>query len=353
MDVFVLGAYMTQFGKMADRSYKDLTREVVEGVVADAGLEHGREIASAWFGSCSLPSRGQSSIAGQVCLTPLAEAGLLAERMPVANVENACATSSTAFLAAAREIRAGEANLVLVVGVDKLTDLPSREAALAAFGGGMDRLDPDTWLTEYRSAADDLGVDFAFAPDRTPFMDTYAMQALWHMRAYGTTRREIAAAAAKSHRNGALNPSAHYRFAMSTDEVLGDRPITPPLTRSMCAPVSDGGAALLLCSRDFLEGQSREVQDRSLAVRACSMVGGKRRALSEPSLSAVAAAKAYSTASIEPGDVDVAEVHDATSFSEVFQAEMLGFCPSGGGGVSLKRARPRSAAGYRSIRREG
>ena len=64
MDVFVLGAYMTQFGKMADRSYKNLTREVVEGVVADAGLEHGREIASAWFGSCSLPSRGQSSIAG-------------------------------------------------------------------------------------------------------------------------------------------------------------------------------------------------------------------------------------------------------------------------------------------------
>jgi acetyl-CoA acetyltransferase len=164
-------------------------------------------------------------------------------------------------------------------------------------------------------------------------MDTYAMQAAYHMKTFGTTREQIAFAASKNHAMGALNPKAQYRFTVSPEEVLADREISWPLTRSMCSPIGDGAAAALLCSESFLQSLPRSARERAIKVSASVLTGGKYRALDEPGLSHVAAKKAYAHTGLTPADIDVAEVHDATSFCEIYQAEMLGFCEVGKGGA--------------------
>jgi acetyl-CoA acetyltransferase len=170
----------------------------------------------------------------------------------------------------------------------------------------------------------------------TVFMDTYAMQACWHMARYGTTQRQIAAGASKNHRHGSLNPLAQYRFEVSVDQALQDRVVSHPLTRAMCAPIGDGAAAALLCSEAFLRRQPEAVQRRAVRVRASALSGGKYRDPSEPGLSRIAAERAYRMAGLGPERIDLAEVHDATSFCEIYQAEMLGFCAEGRGGAWIE-----------------
>jgi acetyl-CoA acetyltransferase len=114
--------------------------------------------------------------------------------------------------------------------------------------------------------------------------------------------------------------------------VLADRAVTFPFTRAMCAPVGDGAAALVLCSAGKLAEMPAPVRERAVKVKASAMTGGKFRDLDEPGLSQLAAKKAYAMAGVKPADIDLAEVHDATSFCEIYQAEMLGFCEEGQGG---------------------
>ena len=159
------------------------------------------------------------------------------------------------------------------------------------------------------------------------------MQALLHMKQHGTTVEQIAFGCAKNHQFGALNPNAQYRFSMTPDEVLADRPISHPLTRAMCAPIGDGAAAALVCSESFLMEQPAAVRARAILLRGFGLSGGKYRAYDEPSLTRAAADQAYRMAGRTARDVDVAEVHDATSFCEIYQCEMMRFCEIGEGGA--------------------
>jgi acetyl-CoA acetyltransferase len=153
---------------------------------------------------------------------------------------------------------------------------------------------------------------------------------------YGLTQRQLACAAATSHNYGALNPLAQYRFEMTVDEVLADREISFPLTRSMCAPIGDGAASALLCGEDALAGMPSKVQDLAVKLLASVLTGGCYRDIDEPSLSRVAADRAYAKAGLGPNDVDVVEVHDASSFSVVYQREMLRLASEGGGGPMVE-----------------
>lgn len=256
--------------------------------------------------------------------------------MPVINVEAGCATGSLALHGAWLSVLAGQSQVALALGVEKTyyPGDPARSAAL--FNGGIDQYDPGEWQSCYQSAGEALGIPFAPGPGRTVFMDTYAMQARWHMQTYGTTRRQLAAGAAKNHAHGALNPRAQYRVAMTVEEVLCDAEVVPPLTRAMCAPVSDGASATIVVSERFLRGLPARVRERAVRVRAMGLAGGKYRTPAEEGLSAVAARRAYESAGVSPAGVDVAEVHDATSFGEIYQAEMLGFCPRGAGGLFIE-----------------
>jgi acetyl-CoA acetyltransferase len=167
------------------------------------------------------------------------------------------------------------------------------------------------------------------------------MQACYHMAKWGTTQRQIAIAASKNHWHGSLNPKAQYRFEVSPDEVLADRPVSFPLTRSMCAPIGDGAAGVLVCSKDYLDGQPAHVRDRAIRIAGLAMSGGKYRDLDEPGLSSVAAKKAYARAGLSPADIDLVELHDATSFCELYQLEMLGFCEPGTSGRFIEAGETR------------
>lgn len=329
---YIIGLSCTKFQKRPEDTFKDLSREAYVGVLADAGLENGAEIENAWFSNCGMGTFGQRNIRGQVCFTPLVREGLFPERVPMINVEGGCASATMAFHGAWKDVLSGQAQLSLAIGVEKTFDRdPDKVKEL--FEGGIDAFDPQEWMSYYTKAGEQAQMPFVpNAGGGTLFMDTYAMQAAYHMKKHGTTARQLAIAASKSHANGARNPLAQYQFEVSVDAVLNDRPISGPITRSMCAPIGDGAAAALVCSEAFLAGQSRQVQERAVKIRASVLTGGKYRALDEPSLSHIAAQRAYKSAGLTPSDIDLVEVHDATSFGEIYQAEMLGFCEFGEGG---------------------
>lgn len=352
-DVYVIGVSCTAFARRPDAGFKDLAREAYEAVLRDAGLDDGGRIESSWFGNCGMATFGQPNIRGQVCFTPLVREGRFPERVPMVNVEGGCATASMAFQGAWKDVLSGQAGLSLAIGVEKtfVEGDPARTQAI--FAGGIDQLDPQEWHDYYRRAGEAAGKPFEpGAGGGTVFMDTYAMQAAWHMRRWGTTARQIAVGASKNHAMGARNPLAQYRFEVTPEQVLADRTVSAPLTRSMCSPIGDGAAAALLCSAQVLATLPARVRERAVRVRAAAMTGGKYRALDEPGLSRVAARRAYAAAGVDPQDVDLAEVHDATSFCELYQCEMLGFCADGEGGAyvgsgatALDGARPVNLSG--------
>jgi acetyl-CoA acetyltransferase len=332
-DVYVIATSCTAFGKRPEDGFKDLAREAYLECLADAGWEDGAPIEQAWFGNCGMGTFGQRNIRGQVCFTPLVREGLFPERVPMINVEGGCATASMAFHGAWKDVASGDMEVALAIGVEKtfVPDDPAR--TLEIFEGGIDQLDPEDWHAYYRARGEEAGKPFEpNGGGGTVFMNTYAMQAAWHMRRHGTTREQIAVAASKSHGHGALNPKAQYRFEVSVEAALADREVSWPITRAMAAPVGDGAAAAILVSGDALARMPEAVRRRAVKVRASVLSGGKYRAADEPGLSRVAARKAYDRAGLGPADVDLLEVHDATSFCEIFQLEMLGFAEDGGGG---------------------
>lgn len=335
-DVYVIGSYSTRFQKWLDKSIKDLTRDTYLGVLQDAGMKDGEDIEFAWFSNCSMGTLWeQDLIRGHVSLSPLVEEGLFPERVPIINVEGACASASMAFHGAWKDILSGQCEVSLAIGVDKFYH-PDMKTVVAAYEHGIDRLDKERLIREYNTVAEECGREFDLGPGHTVFMDTYAMQACWHMWKWGTTQEQMAIAASKNHYNGSLNPKAQYQFEVPVEKVLEDYMVSYPLTRSMCAPIGDGGAAAILCSEDYLKSLSPEVRNRAVKVAASVLATGKHRVISEPSLSKWAADKAYKMADIGPGDVDVAELHDATAFCEIYQVEMMGFCPSGEGGKFIE-----------------
>ncbi len=333
-DVYIIGTACTPFGKHADKSFRELTRWAYLDVLADAGLapSDAALIEQAWFGNCGLGQWGQGGIRGQVCFTPLVREGLFPERVPMINVEGGCATASFAFHGAWKDVLSGQCEVSLALGVEKLVSPDRPERVAEIFATGIDGIDAHEWQAYYRAAGEVAGKPFEPGPGRTIFMDTYAMQAAWHMKTHGTTQRQIAMAASKNHHHGSLNPKAQYRFEVSVDEVLADRDVSYPLTRAMCSPLGDGAAAALLCSAQALAHFPPEARARAVKVRTSQLSGGKYRALDEPGLSRIAAEKAFKRSGLKPADIDLVELHDATSFCELFQLEMLGFCGDGQGG---------------------
>jgi len=330
MSVWVLGAYTTPFRKWPERDFRDLSREAVEGVLADAGVS-GEGVDSAWFGNCGMSIWGQASVRGQTCLSPLQREGVLPVDLPITHVDGACATGSVAFRAAVNEIRGG-ADCVLALGVEKVWVAEDPRKTLELFNHGIDQRHPDEWRTHFAAEAARVGDTFAPHPHRVPFLDVYALEARRHMARYGTTVEQLAAIASKNHAHGMTNDKAQYRSGMTAEEVLKDREVVPPLTRAMCAPVSDGAAAVLVVSESFLKRCPPEVRARALRVRATILTGGRWRGLDDEGLVHRAGRKIWEATGMQPGDVDVVELHDSNAWAEVEACEGLGFCPVGEGG---------------------
>lgn len=334
-DVFILGLASTPAGRFPDRAFVELCREVVTEAGRDAGFA-GLPIERAWFSSVLMDFWGQRACRGQEVLTPLCDEDLLPHGLCIQNVEVGCASGMMAFLGAVNDVMVGEAEIALAVGVEKMNH-PTRPRGdiLEWLEGTAGQLEEDYFYDPHRKLAADLGVGFRPGEaGRSIAMDVYALWALAHKQKYGTTDEHIAAVAAKNHTNAVDNPRAQYRFPMTIDEVLADRMVTEPLTRAMCAPTGDAGAAVIVCSRAYLEAQPRAVRERALPILGHASAGGSRWSLFDDARAADRAARrAYDRAGIGPSDVDLVELHDATAIAEILLVEDLGLCARGQGGA--------------------
>jgi len=332
--VYIVGVSMTPFGRHEDLTVKDLTKQAVNMALRDADCQlediHVGTFANVTQGHME----GQHSIRGPIALR---EMGL--QEIPIISVENACASGSTAMDVAIQYLRAGEGQIGLAVGVEKLFS-PDKGKTFSAFDSGWDihtvQENKDLLLTLGQGIQPPEGT----ISDKpySIFMDIYAAFARFHMHEFGTTQEQIAAVAAKNHQHSVHNELSQYRMSYTTQEILDAPPITYPLTLPMCAPVSDGASAVILCTESGLKDFGFD-KSRAVEVLASVIQTGSDRKASELDrhVSAKAAKKAYEKAGIGPNEISVAEVHDATAMGEIIQIENLGFCSFGEGGpMSLR-----------------
>jgi acetyl-CoA acetyltransferase len=297
---------MHPFGRFPDRSLKDLARVAVTRALDDAGL--GVKDVQAVYSANGMAGllQGQEQIRGQAALR---DVGL--ERVPIVNVENACASGSSAFREAVLAVRAGAADVVLAVGFEKMF-VSDRDRSLAALETAAD-LD----------VVGGLGLQFAAV---------YAMRVRKRLVDGSLSLSDLVDVTVKSHRNGALNPNAQFREPVTSEQVLESRVIAEPLTLLMCAPISDGAAAAIVVRAGAVPLPPRpEVRVRAAAATSGFTTDGTV----EPSTAANCARLAYEQAGIGPTDVNVAEVHDAMAPGELLYYEQLGFCEEGGAGRLL------------------
>jgi acetyl-CoA acyltransferase len=335
-NVYILGSAMIKFSKYMDRNIKSLTGEALDLVLKDCGLPLD-DVQAAWFSNSGWGIHTfQHCIRGQVALSAN---GL--EGIPITNVENACASGSTAFHGAWTAVKAGLYDCVLAMGAEKLYS-EDRAKTMQGFLAGMDVEVVTDQMAQFAEAeqkrkekeAKEKGIE---VPPEKPgghsvFMDWYAMGARLHMEKYGTTQRQLAAIAAKNHNNSTLNDLAQYTFPQTVEQVLEDREVSWPLTRAMCAPIGDGAAAAIICSESFLK---KHPSSRSVKVLASILQSGNLHGPTDVSVRS--SRKAYEVAGVGPEDIDLAEVHDATAFGELHQVEQVGFCPVGEGGPFAER----------------
>lgn len=331
--VYLLGVHGTPVGRYPARSFSDLVDEAWTGALADAGL-HRDCVTHAWFGNYMMDFFGGRMLRGQEVVGPLVAAGTFPDGVSIVNVETGCASGTVAFHGACDHVRLGRSDVALAFGAEKMNH-PDRSGAdiLDWMEGGVGGLSPGTFWAPLEALAADIGTTVERGGDRSVAMDVYAIWARSHMAAYGTTREHLAAAAAKNHTNAVGNPRAQYRFPMTVDEVLADRTVCDPLTRAMCAPRGDAAAAALVCSEAFLARQPAAVRERALLVRGQALAGARRDARWEDDRAPVRAiAGVYAQTGLGPDDLDLVELHDATSFAELHLVEDIGLCPRGQGG---------------------
>jgi acetyl-CoA acyltransferase len=328
-DVYIVGLGMTPFGKYSDLSVRNLTESAVTAALDDAGGEVD-DIGAAFFGNTSQGAlEGQFMVRGEMALRDLKF-----KNIPVINVENACATASTAFHQAVTHIRAGESDVALAVGAEKMY-FEDKERVFGIFDGAWDVHDRAGTYDLLKGIA--AGCDVpeealaSQANQKSLFMDVYAFLTRYHMEKFGTTQRQLAAVASKNHFHSSLNPLSQFRHDMSVDEVMAARLISWPLTLPMCAPISDGAAAAVVCSKEAL---GRFSASRAVKVHACELGTGSERAPDQfdQHVCRLTSQRAYNKAGVGPGDMSVAELHDASAFAEIQHTENLGFCDFGEGG---------------------
>lgn len=316
-DVYVAGVGMTPFGRHADATLKTLTAEAVSEALGDAGLGV-ESVELAFFANAIGGSiTGQEMVAGQVALRSAGVWGI-----PVINVENACASASSAFNLAVHAVSSGAHEAVLAVGTEKMTH-PDRRRSLAAIGGATD-------------VEEVFGPEGPAASDRSYFMDLYAEQARAYLDSTDATVEDFARVAVKNQRHGAANPRAQYgSTTITVAEVLAARGIVTPLTLPMCSPVSDGSAAVVLVGRDLAARLDRQ----RVAVAASVITSGTPSSSTAASAVARATARAFERAGFGPEDLDLVELHDATASAELALYEDLGLCDPGGAAELIRHDR--------------
>lgn len=296
LGVEIAGVGTTAFGRHIDRSLGELALGAADAATLDAGIDLGDIDFIVFSNASEGVMSGQEMIRAEVAL---AETGLAGK--PMVNVENACASGSSALHVAVALVEAGRQDCVLAVGVEKLFHEDRRRATAALATGTAVRRIPSS-----------------ASSSTSPMMEMYAAAA---RRRHGVDPRLIeamSAVAVKNRRHASKNPNAQFRRMVSADEVLGSRTIAAPLTMLMCSPLSDGASAVVV--------RAISTSDVGRRVRVAAL--GSATAMAGASVVRRASESVYRAGDVTPTEIDVWQLHDASAYAEVAQYEQAGLCPT-------------------------
>mgnify|MGYP000892158144 CR=1 FL=1 len=306
----IVGTGMTPFGNHTGVGVRRLAIAALDEALADAGVPP-QDVNRVFFGNAAAGIVSQQEmIRGQVALRHHALAAV-----PLFNVENACASGGSALTLAFEAIRSGAAEVVIAVGAEQLNHV-DRSRAFNALRGSTD--------------IDEIGEGVpGNVAANSVLMNYYAAVAQEYLDRCGATVEDFAAVAVKNRRHAGMNPLAHLRKPQTVSDVLSSRLIAAPLTLPMCSPLTDGAAALVLCSEDYARG---------LPVPAVEVVASHLAAATGQPGSPVrdAANMVYRQSGLGAEDFDLIELHDAAAPAELLQYAEIGLCAEGEGHLLLR-----------------
>jgi len=315
-DLWILGIHMTKFGKHPDMDLVDLASEAVLGALSDGGVTM-KDMGVIGAGNLMAANAG----IGQQVQKQLGQTGI-----PVYNVANACATGATALRVACMAVKAGETDMGLAFGVEKLS-------GAGLLSGGSRGGDSSTWTPSGRYGAV-APVDGRIGTEIMP--GVFAQIGMEYGHRYGGTSFELfARISEKNHSHSTLNPLAAYSKKMSLEEIMGDVMIAYPNTRPMCSANCDGAAAAVVVSGAKMKTLSKEQQRRAVKISASILTTDPWEESCQilpdvNTLTRNAANQAYEQAGIGPGDLDLVELHDCFATAELVHYDNLMLCEQGG-----------------------
>lgn len=310
--VAIIGVGATEFGELWDESFRDIGIQAGLAAVADANISADR-IDALFVGNMSAGRFIEQEHIGALIAD---YTGLARDHIPATRVEAAGASGGLALRQGFMAVASGLHDIVVVGGAEKMTDVSDVESAVIQSSAA-----DQEWETV-------LGATF-------PAL--HALIAKRHMHEFGTTREQLADVAVKNHKHGSLNPKAQFQREITRETVLGSPLVSSPLRVFDCAPSSDGAAAVVLCPLDMAKkfteipveiigsGQASDTLSLHDRKDICTMEATK-----------VAAKRAFAMASLTTKDVDVAEIHDNFTISEILAIEDLGFFKKGEGGKATE-----------------
>jgi acetyl-CoA C-acetyltransferase len=304
--VAVIGAGKTPFGAFPGRDLRSLAVDAGARCLRNAAVAPS-EIESFYLGNFAGPS-----FVGQNHLAPYVSTALGIQGVPSTRVEAACASGGSAFYHAWTEVAAGIHDLVMVVGVEKMTSQPTARVSQI--------------LAEAGDCSGEMLAGNTFA-------SLFAMIARRHMHDFGTKREHLAAVSVKNHANGALNPDAHMRKAITLEQALSGRSVADPLTVYDCSLISDGAAAVVLAPLDRASAfTAKPVRILAIAQASDYLALDQKEDITTFPAVRRAAEKAYRMAGVAAKDIEFAELHDCFTIAEIVASEDLGFTGRGEGG---------------------
>jgi len=307
-EVAIIGVGMNKWGELWEKSLRQVFTEAALLALDDAGVD---KIDSMIVGCMS-----SGLFIGQEHLSSLLADYTGLAPVPAARVESACASGGLALRTGWIEVASGLSDVVLVGGVEKMTDVNGNEATFA-LGTAADQ--------EYECY------------HGLTFPGLYALMARAHMEKYGTTREQLAMVAVKNHANGSLNPLAQYPFKVSVEAVLSSVMVADPLRILDCSPITDGAAALVLCPVELARKLKKPVVKIIASGMATDSIAlSSRKEITWIESTYLAAKKAYAMAGKKPEDINLVEVHDCFTIAEICVIEALGLVEKGKGGQAVE-----------------
>lgn len=307
-DVAVIGVGMTKWGELWEKSLRTIFVETALLALDDAGVDR---IDSMYVGSMS-----SGIFVGQEHIASMLADYLGQAPVPSTRVETACASGGLALRLGFMEVASGMSDVVLVSGIEKMTDVNGYEATYA-LGTAADQ--------EYEGYH---GITFP---------GLYALIARAHMEKYGTTREQLALVAVKNHLNGSKNPLAQYPFKITVDSVLNSVMVADPLRILDCSPITDGAAAVILCPIETARKMNKPVVKIIGSGHATDSIAlSSRKDVTWLESTYQAGKRAYAMADKKPKDIDILEVHDCFTIAEICVLEALGIVEKGKGGEAAE-----------------